>query len=175
MKTTIKSLFLSLLAATLLVFTSCSDDDGVSGDTSAQIIGKWTSGSVVIDDISVNGEDLASYFQGLGLPQEFIDQFQASLAEGFEDGFLIDIEFKADGTYTSTDEDGTDSGTWELTNNETKLLLDKNTEDEIEVDIVSLTDSRFVGTFSEVDNSEDLDDDGVNDELSISVTITLNK
>ncbi len=172
----IKSLLLLAVAISALTLVSCSedDDDGPSG-VSGTLVGSWESASVTIDEITVNGQDLVAYLQGIGFPQELIDFFEAGLAEGTEESFAIDLEFRADGTYTATDETGSENGTWELTNGDTVILFDKGTENEFEMTIVSLTDTRFEGSVMDVDNSEDIDEDGTNDELSISLTLVLTK
>ncbi|SNT27166.1 hypothetical protein SAMN05421640_3083 [Ekhidna lutea] len=174
-KTTAKTLLQSLLLVILSVFIACSEDEGITAGVSGKLIGSWNSGSVAVTDITINGDDLATYYTNLGISPDLIEQIETALESEIEQGFQIDIEFKSDGTYTSTDSEGTDSGTWELTSNDTKVLFDKGTEDELEVNIVSLTESMFVGSFTQVDDSEDIDEDGINDELSISISITLNK
>lgn len=176
-KNIFNKLLLLLVAVSLITFTSCSDDDEPGGgtDVSGTLIGSWNSGSVEINEITINGESLSSFYAGLGLPQEFIDQIEDALAAGASESFAIDLQFNADGTYSATDEEGTETGNWELTNNDTKILFDKGTADEFELDIVELTATRFEGEISEVDNSEDIDEDGTNDEIVINVSLILNK
>lgn len=175
-RTILKTILLAFIAMSATLLISCSDDEEApAGDLSGNLIGSWTSTSVLIDEITVNGVDLVEYFTSLGLPPEFITLFEEGFAQGLEEDFDVEISFMEDGTYTTTDVDGTDSGVWELNANSTVLTLDKGTADEFEIEIVSLTDEQFVGKVSEVDESEDLDDDGTNDTLRISITLTLAK
>jgi hypothetical protein len=61
------------------------------------------------------------------------------------DSFFVNsrLTFKADGTYTETDGSDTDTGTWEFTDNDTKILMDKGTSDEQSADILELSSSKL--------------------------------
>lgn len=58
------------------------------------------------------------------------------------------IEFKSDGNYYSIEEDEPDTGTWVISDDETKIIFDKDTENEDVWNIISLEDSKLVVKFS---------------------------
>lgn len=183
---TIKNLLLLFTAVVALTLTSCSEDDGGDGtiadDVAGTLEGTWTSGTVTVNSITIDGQDIAVFLEEfrqllieLQVPEEEID----ALLDEFEEGFSEDFEdldgsltFNADGTYEISDTSGTDTGTWALSNNDETLTLDGGTEDELVMNIVSLTDTRFEGLVTE-EISEDLDEDGTTNEVAISVTFVL--
>ena len=65
------------------------------------------------------------------------------------------MNFNADGTYAMTiknpltQQDETDSGTWEWNSDESKVIIDKGTEDEAESTIVTLTSDVLEHTMTE--------------------------
>ena len=58
------------------------------------------------------------------------------------------IEFKPDGTYYSIEEDEPDNGAWTLNDDNTKIIFDKDTQDEEVWTIISLEDSKLVVKFT---------------------------
>lgn len=72
--------------------------------------------------------------------QDVLDLLQ--LAEALMTGGTI--TFNKDGTYTMTIMQQTEDGTWELSVDETTLIMDKGTGDEDEATLASLTLSRMV-------------------------------
>jgi len=165
--------YLLLLTIISVALFSCSDDNdegpvGVSGS----LIGEWSASSAQVDELTINGQDFSTFLSGLGLPTEFVELFEEEFAgDDLIDEFVFDITFNEGGTYLLEDTDGSETGTWELISNNSKILLDKGTEDEFEMDIVELTDVRLETSISEVDNSEDIDEDGTNDEISLSISL----
>lgn len=62
------------------------------------------------------------------------------------DSFFVDqrLTFKADGTYTSGDGSGADdNGVWEFNSEQTKIIMDKGTDDETNADIVELSSTKL--------------------------------
>jgi hypothetical protein len=51
------------------------------------------------------------------------------------------FKFNADGSYTLTSAGGTQAGTWAFTENETKIVLDPNTDNTQTLEIVELKDN----------------------------------
>jgi hypothetical protein len=96
--------------------------------------------------------------------------FGAALAQQFTGT----IEFKADKTYTATMGDDSDAGTWSLSSDYKTLTLDSDADETIVLDIISLTSAKAVmGMTQEI--SEDLNDDDVPDDISVSIEMTLGK
>lgn len=113
--------FLRLLFAALLMVTmvSCDnedDDNATPNNQSLLTAGVW------------NGDKI--YYQGIDVTEDFaaiIDVKDTS------------IKFTKDGTYTITSDGSEEKGTWEFANNETQILMDKGTDDEMLVDVNKLT------------------------------------
>ena len=183
---TLKNLLLLAVAISTLTFVACSEDDdeGPEG-TAGDLIGTWTGGSATLNSFTINGEDISDFFAELiqaliesgfseAEAEAFAMEFEDALSSGFTEPFEGSITFNEDGTYTSTDAEGSDSGTWELTNNDQAILFDKGSVDELEVAIVSLTDTRFEGLV-EFSETEDIDEDGTADTIAVSVTIVFTR
>lgn len=182
----LKNLLLLGVIATALTLVSCGDDDGDSGgNITGSLVGTWTGGTATVNSFTINGEDVSVFleqYRDLLIESEefteeeadaFLEFFEEILIGGFTETFEGTITFNEDGTYESTDSEfGTETGTWELSGS--TLTIDGGTEDELDVEVVSLTDSRFEGTIKE-DVSEDLDGDGTSDDLSIDVTIVFTR
>ena len=185
MTKTLRNLLLLVIALATLTLVACSeDDDGPAGIT-GDLIGTWTGGSATINSFTINGEDLSTFLDAFiqllidaGASQAdadaFADEFEDELSAGFTEFFEGSITFDENGTYTSTDSEGSDSGTWELTNNDQTILFDKGTEDELEVEIVSLTDTRFEGLI-QISETEDIDEDGTADILAASISLVFTR
>jgi hypothetical protein len=155
-----------LLLVSVFILTSCEKDEESKED---QLIGKWNITSVETV-ITINGKDIIDYFmEDLGLSQSEAEEF----AEWFTFDITGTIEIKSDGTYETVFDGETDSGTWELVDN--TLTLDKGTNDEVEVEIISITSSKLVFEMVESDNSEDFDEDGTNDTLVMKMKYNCSK
>jgi hypothetical protein len=159
-----------------MTFISCGDDD--SEDSSApvsDIVGSW---DVTSTDLSfdLNGMDLVQYFVSeLGLSQAEAVILQTGFDSEFGTFDQVIFTFNADGTYVVTNPaEGNENGTYTLNSNETQITMTSGGESYV-VDISTLTASRLVMTINEVDNSQDLDDDGTNDTLAVTFELELSK
>lgn len=114
--------FLTYLFAALLMFTtvSCSDDDDdkdLSPDKEALLTaGVWTG-----NKIFVGGQDFTSIYG---------------------DPSTVTMTFDDDGTYTLNIDGDVKEGTWEFTNNNTQVIMDKG-PDEVVVDVNRLTSTEL--------------------------------
>lgn len=125
---------LALLSMTFLM-TSCSkDDDDDDSKTATELLtaNTWN----------------ATKFE-MSMAGMTMDMMQ-------EPGAKFNITFKTDGTYSVVEsifgeEESTDSGTWEFIEDETAILFDKGTEDEMELTVNSLSSSmvKVSGTMTE--------------------------
>jgi len=109
--------------------SSCSDDDEVAL-TKTQLL---TQSSWKFSAVSTGDPTFDAFFQL------------------FFTGFTI--TFNTDGTTLVTFASDSETGIWEFTTNETKILLDKGTMDEQTFDIESLTAATLVFTFTDPDFS----------------------
>ena len=158
-----------LVLFTGLVFTSCSKDSNPEED----ILGTWT-----IEDVdfeaTIGSKSMLQYFMdefSMTEPEAMVvmEAFDAALAQQFTGT----IEIRADNTYTATMEDGSDEGTWSLSSDFEELNLDSDGVETV-LDIISLTSSSAVmGMTQEI--SEDINDDDVPEDISVTVEMTLAK
>lgn len=102
---------------TLSVLTGCSKDDENEPSRTALLTASTWQGSKIM----VDGTDYTSFF----------DMTETSMV------------FKTDGTYQMTLEGDVETGTWEFTANEQKLLVDKGSDDETTLDILTLSGSEL--------------------------------
>ena len=187
---TIKNLLLLFVFAALML-TSCSGDDG--GDVvmddeemgaAGTLEGVWTSGTATINSITIDGQDLDDWLEDLrqeliegGLSEEDINDILMQNTDAFTEGYEdLDgtLTFNSDGTYEINDSEGSDTGTWELTNEDQTLILDQSTADELAMDIVSLTASRFEGLVEEELGLSN-DEEGSNSIVAISATFVFER
>lgn len=163
----VKKLFLMTMVFGILFISSCGDDDEGLDQTSLDLIGVWETEDEVQFEVLITGltqEELTEF-------QDIINQFLT----GYAQGFFGTIEFKDDLSYTSSFGGETQTGTWQVLNEGESLVLSETGETEdIVLEIVSLTSSTVVLTFEETE-SEDLNGDGSDDEITIDVTLTMNK
>ncbi|MEM6644490.1 MAG: hypothetical protein AAF616_16035, partial [Bacteroidota bacterium] len=183
MKKSLRSLLLAFGLIVALSIVSCSEDETEEVNVAASLVGTWTGGSISIDAITVDGESLSDYLEAL--KQTLVDDFNYTAEEAelftadletlFEEDFETDdtgtLTFKSDGTYEGSDASGTETGTWELSSDEKVLTLDKGTDLETVIAVVSVTDSQFTGTISSTEFIE-LDEESLDGEFEIQATIT---
>jgi hypothetical protein len=157
--------------AFLLIFAlgACQKDNSTGG--SGNIVGKWSVTSSNVK-ITVNGTDIVQYLvDNLGLTQQQAETMANSYATEAMNGT---IEFKSDGTYSTTSDQGTTTGTWDLSSDKKKLTLDAGTSDEVIIDVKSLTSSKLVLTETDT-QTEDVNADNTPDTLVSTINITLGK
>lgn len=160
---------LLILAVAAFMFQSCNDDETAKeGD----VEGTWNVTGLDFD-ITINGESLSSFYSD----EDQANSFESAITASFEGSFEgSTIEFKSDGSYSSTDSDGTnETGTWLLNSDGTILTFDGGTINEFSFDIVTSTKNSLVLGYSDSDDSQDYDQDGTNDELKITFNLNLSK
>lgn len=170
LKTTI--LALSLIASTFMV--SCDKDDETPNQS--DIVGLWTYVSHTMD-LNINGKDIVTY-----LIEDL--QMEAAEAEIYKNLILgmlgeeqfqgTTIRFNANGTFESTEPDGSkETGTYELLDNGRKVVT-TSSDGVRELDVKTLTNNQLVLAFSETDQI-DFDEDGTDDVLVMDMTMTFSK
>ena len=172
----LKKMFWALSAIALLATSGCSDDDEGISFTDDDIIGVWTvSGATV--DFSVGGMSLVDYLvETLELSEAEALLYEALISEGFDQGFDGTVEMKTDNTYVAQfGDDPAENGTWELTADGTILkLLEAGESEATELKLISINSTTMV---LEYDESEliDFDQDGVEEETTLLIEMTLTK
>ncbi len=116
--------FLSYLFAALFMVTmvSCDDDDDDNVDPTASNTELLTAGVWTGNKVFFNGNDVTELAK---------DQIDVSTTT---------VKFETNGTYTGTIPGRTEaSGTWEFTNDESQVIMDSGTDNELTVDINMLS------------------------------------
>lgn len=159
-----------------ILISGCSDDDNPISQAESDLIGIWTGKSFSLD-MRVDGTPILQWYQEeLGLTDTDAQQFIEVIVEGLAEGFSGTIEFKADGTFASNfGGDPKETGTWLLTDNDKKLTITDTSDNSSTVyDIITLNSTTLTIRFSETD-SQDLDGDGTNENITMTFELTLEK
>ena len=116
-----------MMAFVMFSITSCDDDDGAVTNTQLLTSAPWI-------------------FQSLSTGDAMLDASLSLLFNGFN------ITFSADGTYTvnfPADPTSGGPGVWRFNVEETQLVLDEGTTNELVITIITLNSTTFVFTITE--------------------------
>lgn len=172
MKNRFNLIALLLIVSGALVFVSCSNNDE-DGDPQSPIVGTWTYESADIS-ITIEGQDFLDYLiEAFGLTQAQAEEFEADFEDTMNDFDGMSWSFTKDGKFTVTSPEGNETGTWSLSSDNTKLSLTSDGDTEV-IDVKSLTSSKMELTYEET-FEDDMDEDGENEELEISMLLGLKK
>jgi hypothetical protein len=162
-----KSIILVLLTG--LIFSSCKKDT-----KSDPIVGTWTAGATTFTAM-VGDKTLNQYFVDvMELTQEEADSYTAIYEQILKQAFTGTMTMKSNNTYTSTLGGTADSGTWSLNSDQTELTITSTTDGPSTVDVVELTSSKLRLHMSEI-TQEDLNSDGTDENIVISIDLTFTK
>jgi len=153
----------------VLTFTSC-EKDSTSDPKVESIVGLWTISESSFD-ATINDVDMIPYIMdAFGVTQE--------LAETFTQEYFQEItgtaNFKEDGNYTMATNSKTNTGTYKLNADNTKVTMDEGTADEMILDIVSLSSSKLELSFTETE-VKDIDNDSFDDTIIVIITLVCTK
>lgn len=171
----LKTLLGGKLIALYIFLASCSSDDGPLPDVSGTLMGSWNAVSITISELRVNELDLFDYFKSIGYPDDIANDFKEAIENGFTESFDAKFNFLEEGVYEAVYEDSSLEGTWAITDENKNIIFDQGTEQEYTMEIIELSDSKFEAAVQEVDATEDYDGDGENDELTVSILLTLDR
>ena len=158
--------------------TDCDDSDpyknpGIEGScdmdqgTAELLIGTWTTTEIDINAY-VGAQSLEDYLiDELGLSPEEAAAYIAMLVDNLEPELTGMLTINEDYTYESAFDGGTDSGTWELSEDEMTLTLFEGL-DTIVITINSITEDTWYATTSD-DFLFDLDGDPATPEVSVTL------
>lgn len=174
MKKWFNPLALLLIVSGTLFLTSCGGTNEDEGPVlTPLIVGEWQYQSADVD-ITINDKDIFDYLVAeWGLSEEQAVQFAASFEESMNDFDGMSWKFNADGTYELTDPEETESGTWSLSADKSKLTLTSNGESDI-INVSTLTSSKLVLSYTET-FEEDMNEDGTNEAFGISIILEMKK
>jgi hypothetical protein len=162
------STFLFVLL-TGVVITSCDKDDKDTND----IVGSWTVDSTNVN-ATVNNKTMLQYFTDLGLSPTDAQTAAQSFDQTVSQAFSGTINFKSDGTYTSTLGGQDDSGKWTLNDNKDKLTVDSSTDDPIILNVTKLTNNHLVLGWADA-ASQDINNDNVAENIAVNIIMYLRK
>ena len=163
-----KIIYLMIATSAMLSFQSCNDDEFAK---ERDLIGIWTVQDVDFN-ITVNDLSLGEFFDSQQNAAFFEAFFEAEFSGEFDNAT---IEFKSDNTYSATQDGDVETGTWSLNSDGSQLILDGGTIDESMLNIITSTSNSLILNFEEIEDSEDLNGDSVNDEVKITIELTLAK
>ena len=166
---TIFNLKLFVVLLSFMAFSACEKDKDDKANEK-DLIGLWTINSSSTE-MTVNGKDMIDFLvDEMGFTQSEAEQF----ATFYETELTGTMEFKSDGTYKAIDDGDTTEGTWELSSDKTKIIMDKGTADEDEASIISFSSSKMTLEIS-MSETMDVDGDEVDDTLLIKMRVNLSK
>lgn len=167
---------LLFIGAFIIVFTGCKDEENGGSPEVNNLLGTWTVDNVDISAM-VGGQSLTDWFINVG----GLSAENAAIAYAIFETFLLaevsgSITFKDDNTYVSSFGGSPDDGTWSLSSDGKTLTLDAGTVDEVQINVISLTNSTAHMVFAQ-QILEDLDDDPLTPDVPIDVEadMTLSK
>lgn len=171
----LERLILVFMLAISAFMVSCNSDDDTPNQSA--IVGLWTYDSYSMD-VKVNGKDMITYLiEDMQMDPSLAEIYKNVLAGSFasdEEFQGSTIRFNANGTFESTDPDGSkESGTYELKDNG-KTLVTTSSDGVTEFEVKTLNNSQMVLAYSET-SEEDLNDDGINDVLLVDLIMTFRK
>jgi hypothetical protein len=153
-----------------LILSSCSKDSTPADD----LVGTWTSGTATFTAM-INGKTITQYFiDDLGLTAAEAQQATTLFNAQMQQSFSGTIQLKSDHTYTATMGGEADTGTWSLSSDGKKLTIDSSTDVPLVADVVELTSSKLHLQGTET-QTEDLNDDGTNETIIVTVDLTFTK
>ncbi len=162
--------FIIPVIITGVILSSCSKSKTATDD----IIGTWTAGTTTMTAM-VGTLTLTQYFVDvMGLTDVEAQTYTAIAEQTLKQSFTGTIQVKSDNTYVSNLGGTTDTGTWSLSADRTKLTITSNTDLPMTVDVVQLTASKLEISVSET-ISEDLNNDGTPETISVVADITFTK
>jgi hypothetical protein len=166
-------LLFAVLSTSLFYACSSSDDDGPS---LATIVGFWSYDSHEIE-ARVNDKDFVTFLiEELGMNEVQAQFYQSLLIASYvstEDLQSTTLEFNEDGTYEVSDGTDTETGTYELKDNSSILLM--HSEDSmLEFHVEELSQNRLSLAFSE-EEQIDLTEDGTEEAVHLLISLKLKK
>ena len=171
----LKALLGGNLIALYIFLASCSSDNEPLPDITNDLLGSWDSPAITITELTVNEIDLVAYLKSIGYPDELASQFKTAIELGFTEHFEANLTFREGGVYEAVYENESLEGSWALTDQDRKIIFDEGTSEEYAMEIVEISSSKLEASVYEIDASEDYDGDGENDELAVSILLSLNK
>jgi len=162
-----------------LILSGCKKDEDEDDNKTPQelIVGTWTLGTPTYS-VMIGTKTLVQWLKDeMDLSdteaQMFAQMINAAIEEEMGAGSGT-VTIKSDGTYTANMDGDDDSGTWSLSADGKKVTIDSDSGDPMIFDVVTLTSSKLAMKMTETMN-EDLNDDDVPEQMTVSVTMNFTK
>jgi hypothetical protein len=161
---------LILVLFTGLIFTGCKKDKKASDD----LVGTWTVGTTSFTSM-IGTMTLNQYITDvMGWTAAEALAYTAIINQTIQQSFTGTITIKSDNTYTSNLGGDTDSGTWSLNSDGTKLTINSSSTGIQVIDITEITSSVLKIKLTNV-FSEDVNSDGTPESITVVADITFNR
>jgi hypothetical protein len=164
-----------LVLITGLIFTSCKKDPGPDKQTPTEdIVGTWTSGTSTLS-IMVGTKTLTQYFvEVMELTAEEAQMSSEFFDQAIKEAFTGTIQFKADKTFVSNLGGITESGTWSINSDKSKLTMSSAEEGSVSYDVLELSASKL--HLKAIQSSdEDLNQDGTPETIIATIELNFSK
>jgi hypothetical protein len=164
----LRNFILILIAGS--VFSACSKDKKATND----LVGTWTVGSTTLNTMVGTRTLLQYYTDVVGLSAANAQTFSAVVNASIQQSFTGNIQIKSDNTYSATLGGKSDTGTWSLSSDGTKLTINSTSNGTQVFDIVQLTSSLLKVQLTD-QISQDLNNDGIPETITVTADVTFNK
>jgi hypothetical protein len=162
-----------LVLITGLTLISCSKKSNDASPTD-NMVGTWTAGASTVSTM-VGNKTMTQYFiDVMKLTTADAQLYNTFYNEAIKQGFTGTITIKSDNTYTTNLGGEPDSGTWILSADGKKLTIDSKSDVPVIFDILELTAKSLKLKILQTE-SDDLNDDGIPEILTVTAEISLTK
>ncbi len=152
-----------------LFLSSCKKDSNKE-----DIVGTWTYDNATFSTM-IGSKTFQQYMiDEMGFTAAEAQAYETLFNEQMKQSFTGTFVVKSDNTYTSTIGGESDSGTWSLNSDKSKLTIDSDTDLPVTVDVIELTGSKL--HIQEVQTAqEDINEDTVLETITATVDLYLKK
>ena len=168
-----------LFAFTLIglsTFSACNNDDEKENAANAALVGTWEESATTLE-YTINDQSLLDYLvDELEMSEEEAEAYATLLEDIYGELLMseLTVTFNSNNTYSSTVDGETGTGTYTLSADKKTITLDAGTQDESLMSVKSLTATQMV-VAQELGFQDDLNEDGTDEDILVSVEMTLNK
>ncbi|MDN4165881.1 DUF4923 family protein [Cytophagales bacterium LB-30] len=168
-----------LFAFTLIglsTFSACNNDEEKETAANAALVGTWEESATTFE-YTINDQSLVDYLvDELDLSEAEAEAYANLLEDVYGELLMSDltVTFNSNNTYSSTVDGETGTGTYALSADKKTITLDAGTQDESVMSVKSLTATQMV-VAQELGFQDDLNEDGTDEDILVSVEMTLTK
>lgn len=161
---------LILVLITGLIFSGCSKEKKATDN----LVGTWTIGTTNISTM-VGTRTMAQYFTDvMGMSVADAQTYSVLANQAIQQSFSGTIQIKSDNTFSATFGGKSETGTWSLNSDGTKLTITSGSSGTTVFDIVELTSSILKIRVTDL-ITEDLNNDGTPESITVTADLTFNR